>query len=571
MSTPKRKLHAKPQSAQIAAIKLLIQPGDYAAAKRRLHALQQSYPEFTPLLRLAWEIEDQLEQHMSAAARAYDWHQAAPHSEMALNALSRSARNQGLLALAWYAEDSLAALHGAPARIASSAIDTPFGHVTPQMMVMGDLAQMHTSDNKPMATIALLKDSKHPAGRNNLAMAWFTAGDVQQAHDIAQATWQEFPDNLYALGSMVRWRCWLQGLDRCKGFAAPLLATRPLRSEDAIARIETLRFLAEEALAQQAWQDVQGADFWDAADDAQVAAFKRLKPAGTTMQEFAGNWVGLGWLHDLKASTQFLKHDGSEDFSPQVNQKLLGLSAHADYLCRAIALGDQLTRTIALSILKKRCVLSDASALAALLGLLKTPQGTDEQRMALLRWLIENAQVSPSEPTEVWVHDKLQPIQSANVTVTEGPMEALFAVQKDRRYSDFLVLCQQKRFQQAHDLALRLSREFPGDPPVWANLGTVKDALRHPQAEVSRAYAQAYALDPTYFFACTGWAICLARQGKAEEANALLKPLTHRTEFHTSQYRSLLNAQVIVAQAMGLTDNANAIKRVLDDLNQKLA
>lgn len=568
MSAPKRKLQAKPQPAQVAAIETLIESGDHAAAQRRLDALRQTYPQFTPLLRLAWDIEEQSGQHMSAAARAYDWHQAAPNSEMALSALSQSARSQGLLALAWYAEDRLNVLHGVPVRMDSSIINSPFGPVTFQMMLKGDLAQMHTSDNNPKATIALLKDDTHPAGRNNLASAWFMTGEVQKAHDIATATWQDFPDNLYALGLMVRWRCWLQGLDRCKGFAAPLLATRPQRSEDAIARVETLRFLDEEALAQRAWQDSQAADFWNAADDSQVAAFKSLKTAGASMQAFAGNWLGLGWLNDLKVSARSLADDGSLDLSPQVNQKLLSLGAHTDYLCRAMALGDQLVGTLGLTILKKRSLLPDASAHAALLGMLKQPKGSDEQRMELLRWLVENALASPSEPTEVWMLGKLQPVHSSKITLTGEPLKILFAVQKDPRYSDFLDFCHQKRLDDALEVALQLCRDFPDDPPAWTNLAVAKDALHHPQAELDRLYAHAYAIDPRYFFACTGWAICLARQGRADEANALLKSLTQRTEFHISQYRSLLNAQLAVAQAMGLTENANAIARVLDDLNQ---
>lgn len=570
MSTPKRKLQAKPQPAQMAALELLINAGDHAAAQRRLHALRQSYPEFTPLLRLAWELEDQMNQHMSAAARAYEWHQAAPNSEMALSALSQSAKSQGLLALACHAEDRLDALHGIPARKEPSAIDGPFGPVTFQMMVLGDLAQMHTADNNPKATIALLKDVWHPSGRNNLATAWFMAGEVQKAHDIATATWQDFPDNLYAMGIMVRWRCWLQGLDRCKGFAAPLVAARPKRSDDAIARVETLRFLGQEALAQQAWQDVQGAGFWDEADDTNVAAFKRLKPAGTSLQEFAGNWLGLGWLNEFKVSAKSLKLDGGSELPPQVNQKLLGLGAHTDYLSRALVLGDALTRSISLSIIKRRSLLSDPSAQAAqtvLRGLLKQPQGTDKQRMELLQWLVEKALVSQTVPIDVWVHGKLQPVRSSKITLTDDSPQVLFAVQEDPRYRDFLDCCHQKRFQQALEVAQQLCRDFPDDPPVWSNLATVKDALGHPQAEVSGMYAQAYAIDPTYFFACTGCAICLARQGKTDEANALLKPLSQRTEFHTSEYRSLLSAQIVVARTTGLTEKANAIQRVLDDLD----
>jgi len=572
MSTPKRKTQIKPQPAQVAAIEHLIDAGNYAAAQQRLHALHQTYPDFTPLLRLAWDIEDQMDQHMSATARAYDWHQAAPNSEMALQALLQSARSQGLLALAWYAQERLDTLEGIPAQRHSSALDGPFGTVTRQMMVTGDLAQMHTADNNPKATIALLKDTTHPAGRNNLASAWFMAGEVQKAHDIAYATWQDFPDNLYALGLVVRWRCWLQGFERCHGFVAPLLATRPLRAEDAIARIETLRFLDQEALAQQAWQDVQRADFWKDADDSQIAAFESLKPAGASLQTFAGNWLGLGWLNDFRAQALLMK-ESAQAFSPLLQQKLLGFGAHTDYLCRAMALGDELTKQLALSILKQRSLLPDASAQtaqaakAALLGLLKKPTGTDEERMELLRWLLDNKLASPSEPMVVWLRGKLESVQSSKIALTEEPLEALYAVQEDPRYREFLDLCHQKRFQQAHDAALQLCHEFPDDPPAWTNLATVKDALRHPQAELNQLYAHAFAIDPSYFFACTGYAICLARQGKTDEANALLKPLTLRTEFHVSQYRSLLNAQVVVAQAMGLTDNAKSIQHLLDGMN----
>ncbi len=567
MSAPKRKLQAKPQSAQIAAIEQLIHAGNHVAARQRLQALRQTYPDYTPLLRLAWDIEEQSGQHMSATARAYDWHQAAPNSEMALSALSQSAQNQGLLALALYAQECLGALHGIPARTHTNAMDGPFGRVTFQMMVKGDLAQMHTSDNNPKATIALLKDATHPAGRNNLATAWFMTGEVQKAHDIALATWQDFPDNMYALGLMVRWRCWLQGLDRCKGFAAPLLATRPQRSEDAIARIETLRFLDEEALAQRAWQDSQAADFWKESDDSQVTGFKSLKTAGASMQVFAGNWLGLGWLTDLMAAARTLTDVVSQDLSPQVNQKLLSLDAHTDYLCRAIVLGDQLASSIALIILKKRSLLPDAAAQAALLALLKQPKGTDKERMELLQWMVENALASSTDPTDIWIQGKLQPMLSKKIALTSEPLETLFAVQEDPRYTDFLDLCRKKRLRDALDLALQLCQDFPDDPPVWTNLATVKEGLHHPQTELDQLFAHAYAIDPTYIFACTGWAICLARQGRTDEANALLKPLAQRTEFHITQYRSLLNAQVVVAQAMGLTERANAIARVLKDMN----
>jgi hypothetical protein len=278
-------------------------------------------------------------------------------------------------------------------------------------------------------------------------------------------------------------------------------------------------------------------------------------------------------LNDFRASALLMK-GSAQLFPPQLKQKLLGFGAHTDYLCRAMALGDALTKQLVMSILKQRSLLPDAAAQtaqaakAALLGLLKEPTGTDEERMELMRWLLDNKLASPSEPMVVWLRGKLESVQSSKIALTEEPLEALYAVQEDPRYSEFLDLCHQKRFQQAHDVALQLCHEFPADPPAWTNLVTVKAALRHPQAELNQLSAHAFALDPSYFFACTGYAICLARQGKTDEANALLKPLTLRTEFHVSQYRSLLNAQVIVAQAMGLTDNAKSIQRVLDDLNE---
>jgi hypothetical protein len=107
-----RKLSLMPNTEQIAAVRRLIDSGDGAQARQRLAALRKSFPDFKPLLGLAWEVEDRSGVPTLATARAYEWQRASPNSRTAIEALFESARAAGYVALYGRALQRLSALDG---------------------------------------------------------------------------------------------------------------------------------------------------------------------------------------------------------------------------------------------------------------------------------------------------------------------------------------------------------------------------------------------------------------------------------------------------------------------------
>lgn len=282
-----------PRPEQVAAVRRLLEYGHVAQARQQCAALRRSHPSFKPLYGLACEIEEIAGEPMLAAARAWEWHHAAPHSDLALEALAGDADEAGLAAIAALAAWRLQGLDEDSPRPASpqASIDTPLGPLSFEQALAMDLGRMHMSDDRFEAAIEVLREVDHPSARNNQALALFHCGDVRGAQAMAAAAWQANHDNLFALERSLRWRCWLEGMAPCRGFAATLRASRPRRSDDAIARVSALRFLGDEEGARAAWEDSADQSFWDDASAEQEDMFEALRDPE---EEFSGE--GTLWL-----------------------------------------------------------------------------------------------------------------------------------------------------------------------------------------------------------------------------------------------------------------------------------
>lgn len=66
-----------PQAAQLKAVRKLSLAGRYEDAQARVAELRSRYPDFKPLLPLAWEIDHGAGDFLSACLHAWDWSNAA--------------------------------------------------------------------------------------------------------------------------------------------------------------------------------------------------------------------------------------------------------------------------------------------------------------------------------------------------------------------------------------------------------------------------------------------------------------------------------------------------------------
>lgn len=562
-----------PNPAQLAAVRRLAHAGQAAQARQRLAALRAAFPGHKPLLGLAWEIEDTEGDPMQAVARAYEWRQASPGSRAALEALHDSADRAGLIALQISAYRALQALGGSstvPPLPEFVKTDDSLSHELAEALELG---LMHLHDHNLPAAMATLRRVDHPAARNNLAVALFASGDVAAARSVAEANWQGKrqgePPNLFALERALRWRCWAEGMDRCVGFASLVRQATPDRADQAIAQVATLRFLGKAGAARQAWKEAARAPYWTPGDTARDM-FDALADPEAEWPGGPAQWFPSTWLEVLEGLAREAQRTTPDAVQTRIDAHLDTCDAHADYLARAIELGDAATRELAREVLKKRAQRGDAAALATLDRGLRHPAGTDTERSNLLAWLLEHGLKKSGEPVEVWQGGSLRRITSGHLKIHGEPLPSPFPPPGDALNLQVIKATHRGALHEALALAERLRGMYPELPTPLAHLAAIKEALQYPEAEVTDLYRQAHALDPGYLFARCGLARQLAAQGRQEEARALLDGLLEqRQEMHYSEYRTLLQTQRALALADGERDTVTATDAALAELEKQ--
>jgi len=562
-----------PLPDQMNAVRRLADAGNLIQARQRLAALRRAFPDFKPLLGLAWEIESLAGEPLSAAARAWDWQLASPKSRAALEALADSAGEAGMAAVTLRAVQRLSSLEpGQALPQQPEPIDTPFGPLTFEQAEAIDLSLMHLNDDNPGAAAAVLRGVEHPSARNNLALALFGSGDVQQAQAVAEGAWTAQPDNLFALERALRWRCWAQGMERCAGFGATLRAAVPRRAEDANSRVAALRFLGDTEAARAAWEEVRDQDYWDHAAPEQVDLFDDLREPDADVPGEHSLWFPRPWENDIAQLARDSKAASEAAVAPLWHAKLDACDAHADYLQRACELGDDAVRMLALAVLKRRAKLTEpdaAAALAAITGLLVSLRGPDAQRMHLLNWLNEEGLRDPAAAARVLSAGKVREIKFVGMHITAEPRPSPFSAEGTLLAQRMHRALGRRELDEAFELALQLRAMHPDQPAALTNLANIGQALGKPLQESIRLHRESLALAPDYLFARCALARHLAGEGQLDEARALLEGVFEREQWHFSEYRSFLLAQRALALAQGEHQAMRAVDETLLEIERR--
>lgn len=257
---------------------------------------------------------------------------------------------------------------------------------------------MHVADGDCAAAVSVLRDVQHLSARNNL----------------------------FALERYLRWRCWVEGMGDCAVFASTLVDSAPQRAEDANARIAALRFLGELRAARDAWQDVQGQDYWGGASPEEEALYASLGPPDEPVPPETPLWFPQPFVQCLRRLAQASTGSSPDTLEPQFDAQLDSCDAHADYLQRACVLAETPMRFLALSVLKRRAKSADAPACAALQALLLSLGGPDDERMKLLRWLQEHGLRDAAQPVKILLAGSVREIRSVSMNIHGEPRPSPF-------------------------------------------------------------------------------------------------------------------------------------------------
>jgi predicted Zn-dependent protease len=120
-------------------------------------------------------------------------------------------------------------------------------------------------------------------------------------------------------------------------------------------------------------------------------------------------------------------------------------------------------------------------------------------------------------------------------------------------------LLRKKDLRGALRLAEALAASHPGYPILVGTVAQIKEALGHDVDEIEALFQRAAALDPAYLFAQVGLARVAVRRGNLQAARALLKSVQRGTEYHFSEWRSILATERDIFLAEG---NVKLVRRV---------
>lgn len=595
----------KPQSAQVDAIRRLLNSNKFEEARVRLASLRRSFPGYRPLLGLAWEIEDAAGMQWSAVARALDWAEAAPGSETALKALAEAAIASDFLALGLASSIELAALRGETAK-PMPTMETPFGPMTGEESVLVDISRVLLMDGRYDELINRLKHASNSALRNNLAIARFAKGDIDEALSEFEANWQHQPLNLFALDRMVWLRLWRYGRDRAAGLAVPLKTGLAQRAEDALGKLNGLILLDEWDAAEASWQANATAAFWDTslnstmhemfdyagavvalrAGDTSTArnrlqtarqanpsqatqALDQALRAGLALEgvtvEIADTftWFPRSWFQGLIE----MHRAGRTEIERRLAGHLATCDAHADYLRLAVEFGGTNGSPIALAILQQRAKRGDLPAKGQLIFLLTRPYGPDSQRVELLNWLVREKLIATGTGVPMLAHGTIKSIKPMSFRLTPEPIrDNPYPPDVQELYEQLLDALAVHQLNEALALAKEICRQQPEVPMSHGNLAQVMEALKHPSEAIEAEFRRALELDNDYTFARAGLTRVFCRRGDVKAAKAMMEPALSREEYHFAEWRTILLAQRELAFVQGDMAAVQSTDKSLHDL-----
>ena len=596
------RVEARPQPAQIEAVHRLIDAGALPEAEQRLKRLQRQFPGYKPLYALAWQLAERGGAQSGMVAAAWDWTQASPNSLPAWSALYESCL-PGFEGLALRAAQRLAELEGGVWEgEGPQSLPHPFGDITPEIGAATDLCLALLGVQRFAEAERVARTVDHPLTINNLGVACFAQGRLDDARAHWENAWRKVPGNLFALERLVMATLWLKGYAAAAEYGDALAAATAARPEDVVSQLNGLIVLdrLDDAAAvvlrheHDEWVDGRVAAMFHYAraylawrDGDRPKALERLhdalesepgfSPAKDTQEglllgallEDSPDWQ-LGDLSNWWPMDVLVKlRDGKPARDDEVTDLMGPVVPHVDHLQRATALCGH-GRELALLLLKKRALDGGAAAREAMLACLRVPCGPDQVRVQLLEWMFEHDIVEVGTEIELFGQGRLAPVQRRALRIhAETSDDHALRPDAQALYEKAFQFAQDRALDKALQCFVEADRLQPDTPRVLTAIANAKRALEHPAEEIEALSRRAWALAPDYLFARTGMVVLHADKGEVDAAKDLLSPLLEQTEFHYSEWRSVLGAQLAIAKAEENVAQILELSRQLQDLASK--
>ncbi|WPL18604.1 putative PEP-CTERM system TPR-repeat lipoprotein [Thiorhodovibrio winogradskyi] len=597
----------KPNPAQIEAVERLLRNKQYQEAEARARGLLERFPDYGGLYRLLIDILEQKNDHYGAGAAAWLWARNRPNSAPAQGALLQSAARLGLVHLMLSTAERLRALGaevpGLPQpdpALLEEMRTMPDGRIaTAEDMFAFDTGRLLMGARDFPNAIAVLQGVEIASARNNLGATLFHVQRIEDALQAFSAGWQADADNLFALGWLIRLRCYLGDEDGARGLVTPLAAATARRTDDLLMQLDALLFMGEDAAAlaaferasKQSWfSDKEGApdamarvrhfaacasarrgnlkqarQYWKealATSDSLLVARDNLAaisgwnnaPAFPVMFDMSHSFP-VNWLEQLKLGTQSITPQALQD-------RLAELTASPAYLERICRAGDVGMRGLAVLLLRAQATRGNSDAAKRLKAFIALPIGTDEDRMEILNVLRQHQFLAKNETVDIWLKGRLQSIVLTAYEIhreVEPPelpphLQALLDESIDKNANGDIA--------GAQACLRQILEQTPDNRTTLGNLGQL--LIHQGEREAGEAMLRrVIALYPDYLHPRCNLAKVLIRDNRLDEAQDLLGDLHKRERFHIQDYFLLIGTTAALTAARG---DPVAAKQMVDQL-----
>lgn len=462
--------------------------------------------------------------------------------------------------------------------------------------IMIDLHEGRLEQVPGAATRLLAKWPTFIPARNNAAEAQFHLGRLPEALAIAQETVRLFPDNAYALASLIRFLT-LGGNEEQGLQLVDRLQSMPLRNLDhLVCSLQTYALLGLDETLLEAWRKAEPEMVFDDAHKeamclhlAAVAASRlgQFGPARRdwtkaleicpTLAEAAENLedcdrpVGHrhgAWPFDVSfwVSRQFIdqtvkimdRSDGRAEYRRKLQQLLLERPALVPLFTLMLRRGDPIACQFVIGVAKDA---GDSPLIEPLRRFALGQFGSDELRSGVLFWLFKEGFLEGCVQ-RVWNRGEWHEIRLSEVDICREPTGNHSPQVADLTRRAFDVIIKDPR--QAERLIREALELEPDAPDLLNNLAAaLQGQRRHDEAHaITRDIQRRF---PDYFFGQLALAHEQVSDGDLDAAKKTLEKLMARSQMHFSEYAALGEGYIRVAVESEDVEEARTwLKRIED-------
>lgn len=427
---------------------------------------------------------------------------------------------------------------------------------------------------------------------NNVSLAAFADGRVGDAILFAERVLALDAANYHAMSNLTRYLCLSARIDEARAMAERLKALRVNSTDFAVKQAEALSFLGDDSGVLAALDLVKGAE--DAQDDstpmallyhlAAVAALRQqregeaqafwklalelnpgLELAQTNLDDLKrpigerhapwpftlAEWLPVSLIESLRK--QVLRRSGEAAIN-RATQRFF--DQHPQLLALVPLLldrGDPVGREFALRLASG---LKTPELLAALGEFGLSQRGPDEMRYRAAITAQQGGAI-PTGEVRLWVKGQWQDLILMGFEIYGEPQAQGHSRQVLQWMEEASQALHRGDAARGEEVLRKALEREPDSPDLLNNLAAAYSMQRR-GAEARALVEQIAQRYPDYLFGQTNLASILLREGKLDEAQALLDPLMARSRLHFSEFSALMNMQLELAVARKQLDSAQS-------------